>query len=314
MNGRPYVLCVTLNPVLDTTYFVDEMRPAYRTEAHRVTHIAGGKGNNVARALGLLGVPAHSLVALGGMIGRNVVDVWQDDPFDATPAWISGETRLQITVIDAHGTQRAFYGPPTGFAIEDAERTEAAFEALVGDAAGVCVCGSSPGPAADGLYGHFIAAGRMAGGPTLLDTYGQALRDGLRARPAVVKVNLAEAEGFYGRPVAGGGDEEQAVRGLRKAGAEMAVLTLGERGALLATDEGVWHAAPPPVHAVNPIGSGDAMSAGLVAAFLDGRGPVDALRFGMGAAAANTLTWEACRFDPADVSRLTPGVEIKKLS
>ena len=29
------ILCVTLNPVLDTTFFVDEMRPVYRTEAHR---------------------------------------------------------------------------------------------------------------------------------------------------------------------------------------------------------------------------------------------------------------------------------------
>ena len=88
--ARPYVLCVTLNPVLDTTYFVDEMRPEYRTEAHRVTHVAGGKGNNVARALGLLGVPAVSMVALGGMIGRNVVEVWQADPFEAAPVWVSG--------------------------------------------------------------------------------------------------------------------------------------------------------------------------------------------------------------------------------
>ena len=51
------ILCVTLNPVLDTTFFVDKMRPIYRTEAQRENYVAGGKGDNVARALGILGEP-----------------------------------------------------------------------------------------------------------------------------------------------------------------------------------------------------------------------------------------------------------------
>lgn len=314
MTGTPYVLCVTLNPVLDTTYFVDEMRPEYRTEARQVTHVAGGKGNNVARALGLLGVPAHSLVVLGGMIGRNVAEVLRADPFGATPVWVGGETRLQITVIDAAGTQRAFYAPPAGFAIEDAERVEAAFESLLGEASAVCLCGSSAGAAADPLYGRFISRGRENGLLTLLDTYGAALRVGLAARPGVVKVNLAEAEGFLGRKVAGAGGEQQAVRALQDAGAAMAVLTLGERGALLATGEGAWHAMTPPLKAVNPIGSGDAMTAGILSALRRGSSPVDAFRRGMAAAAANTLTWEACRIDPAEVERLERLVQIEQVA
>ncbi len=94
----------------------------------------------------------------------------------------------------------------------------------------------------------------------------------------------------------------------------MAILTLGERGSLLVTGDGAWHAVPPPVQALNPIGSGDAMTAGLVAGLLRGESPLDALRLGMAAAAANTLTWEACRFDPDDVGRLMPLVEIRPLT
>ncbi len=307
------VLCVTLNPVLDTTYLVDEMRLTYRTEAHRVTHVAGGKGNNAARALGLLGVKAHSLVAVGGMIGRCLVEVWANDPFGATPVWVSGETRLQITVIDRHGAQRAFYAPPTEFTVEDVARAEAAFEELIGSASCVCLCGSSPGTTADSLYGHFIAAGRAAGALTLLDTYGEALRYGLAARPDIVKMNLAEAEGYLGREITDAAGELAALADLREAGARMAVLTLGERGALLATEREVWRAAPPLVEALNPIGSGDAMTAGLVARILRGDEPVDAFRLAMAAAAANTLTWEACRFDPTDVERLRPLVAMERM-
>jgi tagatose 6-phosphate kinase len=308
-----YVLCVTLNPVLDTTYFVDEMRPAYRTESHRVTHIAGGKGNNAARALELLGVRAHSLTVLGGMIGRDIVEVWKDDPFEATPVWVSGETRLQITVIDKSGTQRAFYAPPSPFSNEDAEDTAVAFEALVGNASAVCLCGSSPSPAADYLYRLFLERGRKQGALTLLDTYGYALREGLAAKPDVVKVNIAEASGFLGRMIEGQPAEQRAVQDLRDAGAEIAVLTLGDRGALLAAGEGTWYASPPPVQAINPIGSGDAMTAGIVAGLIRGGSPLDAFRLGMAAAAANTLTWDACRFDLKAARGLRETVEIEKV-
>ncbi len=311
--SRPYVVCITLNPVLDTTYFVDEMRPTYRTEAHRVTHIAGGKGNNVARALGILGVPAVSMVALGGMIGRNVAEVWRDDPFEGVPVWVSGETRLQITVIDRHSTQRAFYAPAAPFAAEDAERAEAAFERLLPGASAVCMCGSSPGTAGDSLYGRFIRRAREHGALTLLDTYGEALRVGLAAGPDIVKVNAAEAAGLLGREVKDHEQQRAALLALREAGATNAILTVGEQGALLATAQGMWRAAPPPVDAVNPIGSGDAMTAGIVAGLLREESAIDAFRRGIATAAANTLTWDACRFDAGEVDRLLPLVHAQPL-
>ena len=49
----------------------------------------------------------------------------------------------------------------------------------MGDARAVCVCGSSPGPAADRLYGRFIELGRARGALTLLDTYGKDYEDEL---------------------------------------------------------------------------------------------------------------------------------------
>lgn len=304
--NRPYVLCVTLNPVLDTTYFVDEIRPAYRTEARCVTHIAGGKGSNVARALGILGIPAVSMVTLGGMIGRNVAEVWEADPFEGAAVWVSGETRLQITVIDRRGTQRAFYAPPAVFAAEDADAAEAAFGRLLPGANAVCLCGSSPGPVADPLYERFMRRAREQGALTLLDTYGDALRAGLSAGPDIVKLNAAEAGGLLRRDIKEEAQQRAAMEALRHAGARAAILTLGEEGALLATPAGTWRAAPPPVDAVNPIGSGDAMTAGVVAGLLRQENAVDAFRLGMATAAANTLTWDACRFDSAEVSRLLP--------
>ena len=154
------ILCVTLNPVLDTTFFVDEMRPVYRTEAQRVTYVAGGKGDNVARALGVLGEPAHALVALGGDTGRHVANLLAAEGIAATPAWVSGETRLQITVIDRALEQRAFYAPAVPFTADDRAEFRRRFEDLLPGADAVCLCGSAPDAAAAELVPELLALAR----------------------------------------------------------------------------------------------------------------------------------------------------------
>ena len=307
------ILCITLNPVLDTTFFVDEMRPIYRTEAQRVTYVAGGKGDNVARALGVLGEPAHALVALGGDTGRHVADLLAAEGIAATPAWVSGETRLQVTVIDRALVQRAFYAPAAPFTAADQAEFRRRFEDLLSGADAVCLCGSAPDAAAAELVPELLARARDRGLPTLLDSSVEGLRQGVAGVPRIIKVNLAEAEALLGRKLVTPGDQVAALDELRQWGSDWAVLTLGERGAFLAAGERRWSARPPKVEAINPIGSGDAMTAGLLAGLVRGFPPEECFRLGMAAAAANTLTWEACRFDAAVVEALLPQIELLPL-
>lgn len=308
----PIILCVTLSPVLDTTFFVAAMRPVYRTEARRVTHIAGGKGNNVARALALLGQRAHAVVLLGGMIGRDVAELLAGESFAFTPIWVAGKTRLQITVVDNAAAQYAFFAPAETLSDAEVVAAQACFEALLPEAAAVCLCGSSPGPAADRLFPALIAAARERGVPALLDSSGAALRLGVAARPDFVKVNRAEAATLLGCDLDSEAALHDAVETIQRLTGGWAVLTVGEDGAWLATGQALWRAWPPPIQALNPIGSGDAMTAGILTGILRGQ-PADAcLRLGMAAAAANALTWEACRFAAADMERLAPAVRMAR--
>ena len=303
------ILCVTLNPVLDTTFFVDEMRPVYRTEAQRVIYVAGGKGNNVARALGVLGEPAHALVAAGGDTGRHVANLLAAERIAATPAWMSSETRLQITVVDRHYEQRSFFAPNGPFTPEDAREIRAQFERRLPEASAACLCGSAPAPESAALFPELITLARRRNLPTLLDSSGEGLRQGVIAAPRIIKVNLAEAAALLGRELATSDEQIAALDELRRWGSDWAVLTLGERGALFAAGERRWSARPPRMEAIDPIGSGDAMTAGLMAGVVRGLPPEGCFRLGMAAAAANTLMWEACRFNLADVKALLPQVE-----
>ena len=307
------ILCVTLNPVLDTTFFVDEMRPVYRTEAQRVTYVAGGKGDNVARALGMFGEPAHALVALGGDTGRHVANLLAAEGIAATPAWVSGETRLQITVIDRALEQRVFYAPAVPFTAGDRAEFRRRFEDLLPGADAVCLSGSAPDATAAELVPELLALAHDRGLPTLLDSSGEGLRQGVTAAPRIIKVNLAEAEALLGRRLMTPEDQMAALDALRQWGSDWAVLTLGEQGALFAAGDRRWSARPPKVEVINPIGSGDAMTAGLMAGLVRGLPPEECFRLGMAAAAANTLTWDACRFDAAAVEALLPQVELVPL-
>jgi tagatose 6-phosphate kinase len=307
------ILCVTLNPVLDTTFFVDEMRPVYRTEAQRVTYVAGGKGDNVARALGVLGEPAHALVALGGDTGRHVANLLIAEGSRLRPAWMSGETRLQITVVDRALVQRSFYAPAAPFTAADRAEFRRRFEDLLPRADAVCLSGSAPDARAAELVPELLTLARDRGLPTLLDSSGDGLRQGVTAAPRIIKVNLAEAAALLECRLVTPEDQVAALDALRQWGSDWAILTRGEEGALFVAGDRRWSARPPKVDAINPIGCGDAMTGGLMAGLVRGIPPEECFRLGMAAAAANTLTWDACRFDAATIEALLPRVELVPL-
>lgn len=306
----PLILCVTLNPVLDASFFVAELQPVYRTEANQTTYVAGGKGNNVARALAALGQRGHSLVALGGLTGHQIAVLMEAEEYESTPAWVQGESRLQATVITAAGEQRAFYAPAAPMSAVDAAACRRHFLQLLPQAWAVCLCGSTPGGYADALFTELLALAHAQGRLTLLDSSGRGLQAGLASRPDIVKVNRAEVAAWLNCALATRSAEIVALEALHQAAGEWTILTLGEEGALLAAERQRWHALPPRVRALNPIASGDAMTAGLLAGRARGLSPVECFRLGMAAAAANTLTWEACRFDATEVARLLDQVVV----
>ena len=308
------ILSVTLNPVVDTTFFVPEVRHVYRTEATRVTHLTGGKGTNVTRALRCLGEDAAVLIALGGKMGWMAADTLREEGLDATVAWISGETRLMVTLVDANDHQQAFFAPNTPFSPRDFDTIRQEFSCLVQKADNVCVCGSSPAPEADELFAYVIREAARNGCPTLLDSSGGGLRAGLSARPTVVKVNLAEAEGLLGRPLPTQNDWIHAVEDLRSKSGGWAIITLGDKGALMSPADGEhWIARAPSVKVINPIGCGDAMTAGLVWAMTRGKPPQECFRWATAVAAANAMTWTACVFDPLDADGLLPNVVLERV-
>ena len=73
-------------------------------------------------------------------------------------------------------------------------------------------------------------------------------------------------------------------------------------------------AKPPRIEAVNPIGSGDCLLAGLVDAWLENSPPEAMVRHALACAVANARVWDAGGIDPAEVETLENAIEIEPLA
>ncbi|WP_157247374.1 1-phosphofructokinase [Nonomuraea typhae] len=278
------IVTLTLNPSLDRTVEVPalERGAVIRSTAAHVE--PGGKGVNVSRALLANGVPSCAVVPYGGEEGRQLVGLLSRAGLDMVTVAVAGSTRSNITLAEPGGTITKVNEPGTALSPHELERLARAVLDAARPGDWVVVSGSLPprmrAEVCAELCRLFVAEGlRVA-----VDTSGPALTAALAAGPHLVKPNrdeLAEATGI--RPVRLG-DAIEAAEKMRAAGARAVLASLGADGALLVEGGGVWYGTAPATPR-SPVGAGDAMAAGFLAA--GARGPEAlAVAVAWGAAAA----------------------------
>ena len=144
-----------------------------------------------------------------------------------------------------------------------------------------------------------------------IDSSGPALAGVLSTRGVRLKVNRDEAAEALGRTLRDVAECAEAARRLLERGPAAVVMTLGADGAVLASPDGCWHASAPPVETVSPVGSGDALLAGLVAALTSGRDEPEALRWGVAAGTANAVAGGGARFSRDQFDALLVRVRVR---
>jgi tagatose 6-phosphate kinase len=207
--------------------------------------VAGGKGLNVARAIKRLGGQVVACALLAGFSGRWIEGQLRQEGIPAVLAWGEGETRTSISIIDPESgqlTEVYEYGDPVSPA--DWQAFEGAYAQALEGVGWVALSGRLPvGAPVDG-YARLLSVLKSRSIPAALDASGEALRCGLAACPHVVKVNASEAAEIVEFEVTSFEQAARAGAALRSQGADLAVITLGSRGAV-AMDGGllVWHCA-----------------------------------------------------------------------
>ncbi len=308
------ILTVTLNTSIDKLYLIESVRPETVMRVKEVHNTAGGKGLNVSRVAAKLREPVIAMGFTGGFNGQYLESLISQPLVRCAFTRVRGETRSCINCWDlSDGRSTEYLEPGEPVTPEDLSRFLADFKSRLHEADVVTISGSVPQGVPENFYCELIRLCRAAYVPVLVDTSGNRLIAAVKEKPLFIKPNEDEIAQLTGHPVSGREEAVQALTGLHRDGIPYAVLSLGEEGALLACDQGVFHGKPPKIPPRNTVGCGDSMVAGFAVGFARRLPVEETFRMALAVSAANALSLFTGDFDPADYDRLYPDIRIEKI-
>ncbi|MDW8343553.1 MAG: PfkB family carbohydrate kinase [Verrucomicrobiae bacterium] len=297
---RGYALCVGLTPAVQDTRVVGRLQLGEVNRCRSVAVSAAGKGLNVARMVQQLGGTAV-VVGFAGTTATPLFGLHSWERFIPVRA----RNRVCVTVREE----------ATGRVTELVEEAQCPrpsewralfrlLDELADGAQQLAISGALMPGAPPDMYARIVQ--RVGQKTVLIDSQGEPLRRVLPLMPLLVKLNRLELINTVGPlPL------ERAARKLCALGARHVLVTEGARGAWLIAPGGSWRFEIPRVRALNPIGSGDAVTAGILVGLQREQSLPEAVRLGMACGVANTLTPLAGYLRRADVREILPRVRCR---
>lgn len=309
------IVTVTLNPALDEEIVVAGLVIEESNRWVELHRYAGGKGTDVSRAIHEMGGSTMAYGFIGGANGR-ILEIMLDQEgvqFSFTP--IHEETRTNFIITDAKTGQQTLIGAPGPQISErELERFTNKLRRVRPHPKLMALGGSVPPGVPADIYFTLITEAREVGVKSILDSAGDWLLEGIRARPFLVKPNVHEAEGLLARELGSEAALIDAALDLVEMGVEIAVISRGKDGVIAATSDCVVRAVPPPVNVASAVGAGDCAIAGLALTLEHDGALPEACRLAvaMGSAAVQTPGTELCQRD--EVDRLLPLIEVTEMA
>lgn len=289
------ILAVGLTPAWQQIVELEQLRVGEVNRARHVQWCASGKSINVATALASLNVPCHSLSVRGEMSGASLAASVASLGIAADWVEASSSTRICTTIVDSQRhetTELVENALPLGTAaIEALERR---YRGLLPAARTIVLSGSLPPDVPRDWYARRM---EQTTAPVVLDASGPELLAALAARPVLVKPNRDELARTLEQPIESDAQLVAAMRRVNALGAQWVVVSHGSRAVWVCGANATWRCQPPAIVAVNAIGSGDCLAAGLACGIDQGLPMSETLRLGVACAVENALQVLPARLD-----------------
>lgn len=272
------IITLTANPSLDRT--IELGAPLAHGAVQRAIAAVqdpGGKGVNISRALQVSGVP--TLVIVPGEATDPVLTALSAAEVEFVNLPTGEPIRSNITVVDPDGTTTKLNAPGTHFDVQLRERLDALVIERSHGAEWVVLAGSLPPGLEPTYYSELVAALRASGyaGNIAIDTSEAPLIATVagKHKPTLIKPNseeLAQLTGSDNWEELEASPELTArtAQKLLGGGIEYVLATLGGAGAVLVTEQGIWHAVHEPVQVRSTVGAGDSSLSGFLIAHTRG--------------------------------------------
>ena len=287
------ILTLTLNPAIDHIFSVDRLAFYSKNIINQSRIFYGGKGINVANALGKLNSPCVA----SGFIGKKEQAAFKQKlaavGVETAMVCIDGPSRVNIKIMDdSQGKDTELNQKGFSVSADDLAKLTAQIVHLFEHTSWLAISGSLPPGAPVNSYYDLIHLAQAQGVKTCLDTSGEALKAGLRAQPTLLRINRSELEEISGCRLDSPKQIKQAIQDVLANGVVMAIISLGGQGILGSDGTQSLLARIPAVEVQSLTGAGDTLTAGCLHMLSQGKPFEEVLRFGSALATASTLSLE----------------------
>ena len=302
---RVDIVTLCMNPALDITTSTGVVRPTDKLRCTAARYDPGGGGINVAHVAAVLGAQSLAVFPAGGPAGELVNNLLVAEGLAVQRIPVGGSTRESFTVNETStSAQYRFVLPGPELTVSEQAECLLELRSAAASAAVVVASGSLPPGVPVDFYQQVATACEDLDVKFLLDTSGGGLTH-VNSGVFLLKPSLRELRECVGRDLDDEAEQLAAARELVDRGAAQCVLvSLGAKGALLATEAGAHRFDPVDVPPGSGVGAGDAMVAGVAVGLIRGWPLTEAVRLGVAAGAAMLLTPGTAPCTREDAERL----------
>ena len=309
------ISCVSLNPSIDRTLALERFEQGGLNRVLSQTDVAAGKGVNVALAASALGEQTACIGFMYREGGALFEHRLREGGVQSDFLWCEGAVRVNVKVFDRSKgeiTELNSSGTPVSGAQLDQMRALSLRHAR--SAACLVLSGSLPPACPVDFYRTLARDAAQVGCRVILDADGERLREGLKARPFLIKPNRYELELLTGRTLDGDEALLGAARECVEAGAQVVAVSMGGKGALITDGHEALRTPGLRLEVKSTVAAGDSMIAGLAAGFARGLDLEQRFRLGVAAASTRCMTPPEEIISPETCNRLTEDICIERMS
>lgn len=307
------ILTVTLNPSLDLHLFLQELSLGKVHRSQKEILIPGGKGINISRTLKIFEEDTYVLGFSGGVTGKILEDELRKRkiPFEFTK--IDGNVRFAIGIIETENNRPITVINGRGPEVPSSKILELKrkFENLISKSQFVVLSGSIPPRVSQSIYLDLLEIAEKYPVIKVLDAQGMALKIALSKKLDIIKPNKEEAEEILNFSLKDNTDFKKAGYFFREKGIKYSLISLGEKGAFLSTENEMLIASLPSIKGYN-WGAGDAFLAGFIVG-IKNHDPIYALKLACATAYIKVQKLELEREDVPLIFEVLDKVEVERI-
>lgn len=306
----PIIYTCTLNPAIDLFVDVNELQPFVVNRTNAEDYSANGKTINISFLLKRMGLDNTALGFIAGFTGAFIKEELEKQGISTNFIEVDGITRVN-TFIRAKDKEYKVVNKGPGIPRNKVTQLLNKIQDIPSGSF-LFVSGSVPKGVDEEVYVEIAKICQKNGLKLILDISSKKLLDCLPYRPYLIKPNEEELAAFFDKEHPLTEDELVSLgEKLLEKGSQSVLISLGDKGSIYLTRDGITKVNTPQGKVVNTTCAGDSLLGSFVGKLVQGAPLEEALAFASATGASTAFT--AGLSDLSDVDQLMKQIKVMQI-